>query len=152
MKLTENFDLSEFVKQGEQPTDTEIGHLRLLCTYLLEPLREAWGSGITVTSGYRSPERNAAVGGSKTSAHTLGYAADIVPTNGKMKEFKEFVKAKLCQYEYDHAIEPPFDQCIDERNSAGSEWVHLGLMNVKGEMRRQFLVTTDGKTYKADKC
>jgi len=150
MRLTEHFDLEEFVKKGEQPTDTEIGHLRLLCTYLLEPLRQAWNSGITVTSGYRSPERNAAIGGSKTSAHILGYAADIVPANGEIEEFKKFVKDKLNDYVFGDPLYH-FDQCIDERNAKGSEWMHIGLMNGKGEMRRNFLITTDGKNYKQDK-
>ena len=93
MKLSKHFDLSEFVKKGETPDDITVGHLRLLCVILLEPLRVAWGSSITPTSGYRSPERNATIkGASKTSAHPLGYAADIVPANGRMAEFKKFVK------------------------------------------------------------
>lgn len=106
-----------------------------------------------MTSGFRSEELNNAIGGSKTSAHSLGYAADIVPANGKMEEFKEFVKAELKDYTYiDYSLQTyHFDQCIDERNASGAEWVHLGLMNAKGEMRKQFLITTDGKTYKEDK-
>lgn len=152
MQLSEHFSLSEFHRKGETPDDITVGHLRLLCVLLLEPLRVAWGSGITPTSGYRSPERNATIkGASKTSAHPLGYAADIVPTNGKMAEFKKFVKAWLCQYEYDHGITAPFDQCIDERNAAGAEWMHLGLLNGRGEMRQQFLKTTDGVHYYPDK-
>lgn len=155
-QLSEHFRLSEFIKPTDsKPDDIEIGHLRLLCTYLLEPLRQAWGSGMTVTSGWRSWTRNAKIGGSKTSAHTLGYAADIVPSNGKMAEFKAFVKRKLSDSLYCyfacHTQEVPFDQCIDERNAAGSEWVHIGLMNAQGEQRRQFLITTDGKNYKTDK-
>lgn len=146
MKLSEHFDLSEFHRKGETPDDMAIGHLRLLCVMLLEPLRVAWGSGITPTSGYRSPERNATTkGASKTSAHPLGYAGDVVPTNGKIREFKAFTKKWLME----KAI--PFDQCIDERNASGAEWMHLGLMNSKGEMRQQFLKTTDGVHYQIDK-
>lgn len=152
MKLTEHFDLEEFVKKGETPDAMVIGHLRLLCTLLLEPLRIAWGSGIAVTSGYRSPERNASTeGASKTSAHPLGFAADIVPTNGDIRGFKEFVKEWLCMDSYWHGIPALFDQCIDERNARGSEWVHIGLMNGNGEMRQQFLKTTDGVHYQLDK-
>lgn len=152
MKLSEHFDLSEFCRKGETPDDITVGHLRLLCVLLLEPLRVAWGSGITPTSGYRSPERNATIKeASKTSAHPLGYAADIVPANGKMREFKAFVKKwltneSMVQIDYKH-----FDQCIDERNAAGSEWMHIGLLNGKGEMRHQFLKTTDGVHYYPDK-
>lgn len=152
IQLTEHFSLSEFVKKGETPDDITVGHLRLLCVMLLEPLRIAWGSGITSTSGYRSPERNATTkGASKTSAHPLGYAADIVPTNGNIAEFKKFVKDWLNGRTEEGKIGAPFDQCIDERNAAGSEWMHLGLLNGKGEMRQQFLKTTDGVHYYPDK-
>jgi len=159
MNLSEHFTKEELCYSvtakskgiSNEPSDIELGHLRLLCTYILEPLRQAWGSGIKVTSGFRSEALNNAIGGSKTSAHSLGYAADIKPTNGKMVEFKEFVKGWMKLAAWGNNITLPFDQCIDEKNAAGSEWIHLGLMNGKGEMRRQFLITTDGKTYKQDK-
>lgn len=169
-QLSEHFKLSEFTKSAtadklgikNEPTDIEIGHLRLLCTYLLEPLRQAWGDGIKVTSGFRCEQLNSKAGGSKTSAHRLGYAADIVPANGKIKEFKQFVKEWIKEGIVGHHEVTmsgvvfvdggmPFDQCIDERNKQGSEWLHIGLMNAQGEQRRQFLITTDGKTYKKDK-
>ena len=152
MNLSEHFTLEELtasttaVKLGikNTPTDIEIGHLRMLCVYLLEPLRQAWGSGINVTSGFRCEKLNNKVGGSKTSAHRLGYAADIVPSNGKMAEFKAFVKAYL------QAYDKAFDQCIDEKKGT-SEWIHIGLVSPTGEQRRQFLITKDGKNYKTDK-
>jgi len=67
---------------------------------LLDPLKEAWGSGIIVTSGYRCAELNAAVGGSKTSAHSYAYAADLSPSNGKIEEFKMFVMKWLYENNY----------------------------------------------------
>lgn len=57
----------------------------------LNGLREAWGSPIRINSGYRCPELNKAVGGSKTSAHMEGWAADIVNMKGSYYAFKEFV-------------------------------------------------------------
>ena len=48
---------------------------------VLDPLREAWGKPITVTSGYRCPSLNAAVGGVSTSLHQIGRAADITTGN-----------------------------------------------------------------------
>ena len=54
-------------------------HIVELVDILLDPLREAWGGPLTVTSGYRCPELNRAVGGSETSAHLAGWAADLVP-------------------------------------------------------------------------
>lgn len=161
-QLSEHFRLSEFTKSitadklgiKNEPTLAETGHLLLLCIFLLEPLRRAWGDGIKVTSGFRGEKLNSSTKkASKTSAHQLGYAADIVPSNGKIAEFKEFVKKELSQISIRDGLlyKYHFDQCIDERNAQGSEWVHLGLMNAKGEQRRQFLITTDGKTYKEDK-
>lgn len=111
-------------------------HLTELIEKLLDPLREAWGSAIKVTSGYRSWATNSAVGGSKSSAHMSGYAADIVPFNGKMKEFKSFIKSWLKDKMY--------DQFIDE-HSKSSEWVHLGLKNSNGQQRRQNLIYKNGQ-------
>ena len=48
---------------------------------VLDPLREAWGRPLTVSSGYRCPALNRAVGGSATSHHMDGMAADITTGN-----------------------------------------------------------------------
>lgn len=85
MQLTENFSLNEMIKSetalrngiDNTPTEQVIDNLRLLCEHVLQPLRTAYGRGIKVNSGYRAPEVNAAVGGSKTSDHCRGQAADI---------------------------------------------------------------------------
>ena len=90
------------------PTQGVIEHLNELMDFL-DPLREAWGSPITVTSGYRSAYLNSKVGGSSTSVHKRGWACDLVPKNGKMKEFKKFVKEYLKDKKY--------DQCLIEKNS-----------------------------------
>lgn len=97
---------------------------------ILQPLRDAWGKPININSGYRCPELNDAVGGSKTSAHLTGYAADIVPQSQKeFDRFFNFVKAFLT----DNKI--PFDQCAREWNPrTGSRWVHIGLY---GPRKRQ---------------
>ena len=58
--------------------------LHVLVDQLLDPIREAWGEPIVVSSGYRCKELNALVGGAKNSHHLLGCAADItVPQRGK---------------------------------------------------------------------
>lgn len=103
-------------------------HLEELMEFL-DGLRAAWGSPIKVTSGYRCPQLNKKVGGSATSAHMIGYAADIVPMKGKFKDFADFVKEYLIDKEY--------DQLILETSSKGSKWIHLGLYNQKGEQRKQ---------------
>ena len=72
------------------PTTAVRANLVALIETLLDPLREAWKSPIRVTSGYRCGILNRAVGGSRTSAHLYGYAADIVPLNGEISKFKAF--------------------------------------------------------------
>ena len=55
--------------------------LHVLVQQLLDPIREAWGEPIVVSSGYRSKELNTLVGGVKNSHHLLGCAADIIAGN-----------------------------------------------------------------------
>lgn len=141
--ITKNFDYAEFERSA---TAKSLGICNVITTFavrdavkeltvnLLQPLRDAWGSGLTVTSGYRCEALNRAVGGSATSAHVYGWAADIVPANGKMQEFYEFTERWLKE----RGI--AFDQCIRERNAAGtSRWLHLGWKNRLGQQRRMFL-------------
>lgn len=118
------------------PSKVIVEHLTELTDKLLDPLREAWGSGIKVSSGYRSDALNKAIGGSTTSAHSFGYAADLLPMNGQMDKFKAFVKNWL--------KDKKFDQYINEF-SGKSEWVHVGIKNRKGEQRKQYLMYKNGK-------
>lgn len=118
---------------------------------LIDPLREAWGdyctrnglgkAGIRISSGYRGPELNKAVGGSSTSAHCHGYAFDLVPTNGKMKEFKRFCR--------DFLADKAFDQLISEgEDSSGMpSWMHVGYKHPNGDQRREFLSMIAGRYY-----
>ena len=84
MKLTEHFDLSEFVISQEAarrgidntPPDEALENLYILAM-ALEEIRARLGKPIVISSGYRSPALNAAVGGAANSAHVLGYAADL---------------------------------------------------------------------------
>lgn len=48
-----------------------------LCAAILDPIRVALGRPVRITGGYRTPATNAAIGGSKTSQHMVGEAADI---------------------------------------------------------------------------
>lgn len=91
---------------------------------VLDPLREWYGKPITVNSGYRSPKLNTAVGGSKTSQHMKGEAADI--TAGSKEENK-----KLFDYIKSNLV---FDQLIDESNFS---WVHVSFKPAGN--RRQIL-------------
>ena len=81
MKLSENFSLSEFTETStglpNKPSQEAITNLKYLVQYVLQPARDKFGP-IEITSGYRSPAVNAAVGGvGATSDHLKGKAADI---------------------------------------------------------------------------
>ena len=85
MNLTANFTLAEMVKSDtalrhdmdNTPGETEIESLKRLCEQVLQPIRDHFQKGVKVNSGFRHPEVNAKVGGSKTSDHCKGQAADI---------------------------------------------------------------------------
>ena len=101
------------------------GNVAVLVDKVLDPLREAWGKPISVTSGYRCPELNRIVGGSKTSHHMRGMAADI--TTGNRVENR-----RLFQLIMD--LKLPFTQLIDEKNFS---WVHVSLD--REDVKRQVL-------------
>ena len=108
------------------PNSIVISHLQQLINFL-NPLREAWGSSIRVNSGYRCEKLNNMFGASKTSSHLIGYGVDLIPVNGKMGAFKKFI--------IDYIKNKMFDQCIIEK-SGKTEWVHIGLYNLKGQQRK----------------
>lgn len=114
------------------PTTEVRANLVALVETLLDPLREAWKSPIKVTSGYRCGVLNRAVGGSSTSAHLYGCAADIVPINGEISKFKEFCR------KYFDVRRHLYDQVILEDNGK-SEWVHIGLKTADGRKRGQLM-------------
>lgn len=119
-------------------------HVVELVDILLDPLREAWGGPLTVTSGYRCPELNRAVEGSATSAHLAGWAADLVPDGDDPRGVQGLVDFAI---EWLTATALPFDQLIDER-SGGSRWLHIGIRNLKGAQRRKMLLYEGGKYMK----
>lgn len=95
---------------------------------LLDSLREDWGSGVRVSSGFRCQKLNKAVGGVATSCHQLGFAADIQPSNGKFEEFKKFVVK--------WAKDKMFDEIIIESNKKAT-WIHIQQFSPKGYQRRK---------------
>lgn len=105
--------------------DNVRGNIAVLVDRALDPLREAWGKPLTVTSGYRCPELNKLVGGSKTSHHLRGMAADI-STGNKVEN------RRLFQMVLDLGL--PFTQLIDEK---GFSWVHISLD--PADVKRQVL-------------
>lgn len=95
------------------PPAQAVDALTALVGNVLDPLRRAWGSPITVTSGYRSAALNKAVGGAASSHHLRGMAADITTGNraNNRRLFQKILDLGL-----------PFTQLIDESNFA---WVHI---------------------------
>ena len=92
-----------------------VPNIKALVANVLDPLRAAYGKPIRITSGFRCPELNKAVGGSPTSQHMSGMAADIVGTPNTPAENTRLFY--LIQ-----SLELPFDQLIDEK---GMRWVHV---------------------------
>ena len=109
------------------PTFEIVDNLKELA-FFLDDMRQEWGSGIRVCSGYRCDELNSAVGGVSNSEHRLGWAADLQPSNGKMFLFKEFVVKYLKGKKY--------SQCIIEK-SGKTEWIHFSLYGVNKSQRCQ---------------
>jgi uncharacterized protein YcbK (DUF882 family) len=100
---------------------------RELVEKILDPLVDAWGDKVNMSSGFRSKALNDALpGSSKTSAHMEAYAADLIPANTKrLEEFKKFVMDWL----FKNNIE--FDQYINEYRGKSS-WVHIAIKNSGG--------------------
>jgi hypothetical protein len=96
MKLSKNFNLAELIKTNvrqfdNMPNMTAIDNLQLLVDNVLQPVRDHFGP-VVVTSGYRSPEVNKAIGGSATSDHTRGMAADFEVLGVPNKVVAEWVR------------------------------------------------------------
>lgn len=138
------FELEEFVTSREAkkrgidntPSFEVVNHLDELVEKILDPLRAAYGQPITITSGYRCPALNKAVGGSASSVHMIGYAADM-QVGGSFPKFRDFV------VEWVKKSGVKFDQLLLEKNTkTGAEWLHIGLKNNLGQQRGQIKVMT----------
>ena len=146
MNLTKNFTLSEMTKSetalrygmDNTPSSSEIENLRVLCENVLQRVRDHYGKGVKVNSGFRHPLVNAKVGGSTTSDHCKGFAADI--------EIPGVANADLAQWIADNC---EFRQLILEFYTPGvpdSGWVHVSFN--PADNKKQVLTATkkDGKT------
>lgn len=125
MNLTKNFSLHEMTKSEtalrrgvpNTPGQKEIEALTRLAQFVLQPIRDHFGRAVKVNSGYRSPQVNAIVGGSFTSDHCKGMAADIEIPGVPNHTLAVWVKDNL-----------KFTQLILEFYTPGvhdSGWVHV---------------------------
>ena len=123
MILSKNFSLNEFTKSvtairnglDNEPTKEHIRNLQLLAKFVLQPLRDALGKPIRITSGYRSENLNKLIKGSKKSQHCKGMAADLqFKVDGVMNN--KMIWDKVIE------LELPFDQMINEFDYS---WIHI---------------------------
>ena len=139
--LTEHFTLEEFLysetasRQGldNTPSEASLVNIQRLAE-TMELIRTICDDNpVTITSGYRSPEVNAAIGGSSTSAHMSGLACDfIIPLFGD-------------PYDVCKAIEPHLQEIgVDQLIWEYEDWIHLGL--AAGDPRCQCLTINDSGT------
>lgn len=151
MQISKNFSLAELthsntaVARGisNEPTEQHKQNLINACINLWQPMRDALGKPVHINSGYRSAAVNKAVGGSQTSAHSVGFAIDFVcPEFGDTRKIVQFLSTELPK----HGI--GFDQIILEFPDSENSWVHIGYKNRAGRQRGQVLTAkkVKGKT------
>jgi zinc D-Ala-D-Ala carboxypeptidase len=146
MQLTNNFSLAEMVKSetalrhdmDNTPGEAEIENLKRLAEKVLQPVRDHYAKGVKVNSGYRHPEVNAKVGGSKTSDHCKGQAADIEIPGVPNADLAKWIAENL-----------DFTQVILEFYTQGipdSGWVHVSYDPTNLKKQTLTAVKQNGKT------
>ena len=117
---------------NNNPSDEVRTNLQRLIDQVLNPARQAYGSYIRVTSGYRCPALNAAVGGAASSQYLTGQAADI--TTGNISTDRQLFALLVSQAH--------FDQLIWEQTKNG-RWIHVSY----APQHRQQILAYNGKHY-----
>jgi len=141
VQLSLHFRLSECLASeaamrlglDNSPSPDVVTHLRMSAHGLWEPIRALLNVPIVVSSGYRAPLVNRAIGGSPTSVHCFGYALDCRAAGMRLAEAMQTV--------VDHG--PNFDQAIFEFG----RWLHLGWQSPAGRQRRQALMIFEPNRY-----
>ena len=146
MKLSENFSLLELTKSqtaerkgiDNTPSTEHQENLKLLCTHVLQPIRDHFSRVVSVSSGYRSKELCEAIGSKSTSQHAKGEAADFEIFGLSNKELADHIHFNL-----------NYDQLILEywkESDPNSGWVHCSY--TEGNNRREYLKAykENGKT------
>lgn len=153
VQLTEHFTLEELTYSStasqkglkNEPNESQIENLKLLCEYILEPIREKIGCPLVISSGFRSEKINALVGGSKTSQHILGQAADIQifdKTKTNVDLFNTIA-------EMIRSGEITTGQCIAEKVGGEISWVHISTPTDR--LRNQILIADIHNEYNKHK-
>jgi len=149
MKISNHLSLAEVSRSetakrkgiNNTPSGEHLENFKKLAENVFEPIREHFNVPIHISSGYRSKELNAAIGGSSTSQHCTGEAIDIDMDGSSSgvtnKNIFDFIKDKL-----------DFDQLIWEFGTdKNPDWVHVSYEST-GKQRKQILkaVRSGGKT------
>ena len=132
IRLSPHFTLGEMTKTStglaNEPNEAQVKNLMRLCSWL-EMLREEWnrryGEGddpIVISSGFRSPKVNKAVGGVSTSNHLTGCAADI-----RVAGIEEALRKAVILLDISDESGEDFDELLIERNQRGSYWIHFAV-------------------------
>lgn len=134
MRLSRNFTLEEFLRSQTAtrndidmtPPPEVVENIRRLVNEILQPLRDAVNTVVTVTSGYRPLVLNRLIGGSSTSQHVLGEAADIVVVGMLPIDVARVIRD----------LELPYWQLIHEFG----QWTHVSIApNGSKSPKRQIL-------------
>lgn len=113
--------------------------IRYLATEVLQPVRDHFQVPIYVTSGYRTPVLNAAVGGAASSHHLTGCAADIRFNRSE----KRYTIKDLFSWVYRNV---PYTELIAEGIPSG--WVHIALVRGReSEKALKYMLNTTGVVY-----
>ena len=142
MKLTPNFSTEEFEATGIEAINLlskeHQSRVLALCTAILQPIRDRFGY-VRITSGYRSPVVNQAVGGSKSSQHVTAEACDFVCPGTDTRQVWDYI-VKMTQMGW------PVDQAIWYKETTGH--IHISHTTRK-KNRRQLLLKKANGTYVA---
>lgn len=144
MKLSENFTTEELTRSNKAValgidnslTADKLANARYFVINVLQPIRTKIGLPFNISSGYRCPELNKAVGGKEgVSAHLSAMAVDF--TIGEKTALESYNIALLALKD----LRIPFDQLIIEKNTkTGANWVHLGVKR-NGNRNQSFALT-----------
>jgi hypothetical protein len=146
MNLSANFSLKEMTRSdaatrlglNNTPDEKTIDNLKTLCEKVLQPIRDHFGKTVTVTSGFRSSETNQAIGGSKSSDHVRGQAADIEIAGVPNAELAQWIMDNL---DYTQLILEFYTQGIPD-----SGWVHVSFDPNNLKKQELTAVKVAGKT------
>ena len=146
MKISEHISMKEALRSNtakrlgidNMPDNDTLVTMQITAEHIFEPLRNKFNEPIYISSFYRSPELNKAIGGSTSSQHCKGEAIDIddVYSKASNADFFNYIKNKL-----------EFDQLIwefgDDENPA---WVHVSYSLGKNRMRILKAIKENGRT------